>query len=181
MGRCALSGFVGLISIDPWTIIVSACNLLIIYLIIKKVFYVPVMKIMKEREEQIKEEYSKADIARKEADESKAVYSERMRRAEEEADGIIKNAHEEAKKLSGEIVSDASRQADAIRKKAEADIIREKAKAEAELRKEIAEISVDIAEKVVGREVGKEDHERYINEFINDISASGEAGEENNG
>jgi hypothetical protein len=79
MGRCALSNFLGLISIDPWTIIVSACNLLIIYLIIKKVFYAPVMKIMKEREDQIKEQYSMADKAKKEAEESKAIYTERER------------------------------------------------------------------------------------------------------
>ncbi len=179
MVRCALSNYLGLISIDPWTIIVSACNLLIIYLIIRKFFYDPVMKIIKEREESIKEQYEKADEAKKEADESKAIYSERMKHAEEEADGIIRRAHDDAKKISEEIVSEASIKADAIREKAEADIKREKLKAEAELKKEIAEISVDIAKKVVGREVDKNDHERYIKEFINSVS-DGE-GEENNG
>ena len=174
MVRCALTNYLGLISIDPWTIIVSACNLLIIYLIIRKFFYEPVMKIMKEREAQIKDQYAKADEAKKAADESKAVYSERMRHAEEEADEIIKNANDEAKKLSGEIVSEANLQADAIRQKAQDDIKREKAKAEAELKKEIAEISVDIATKVVGREISKEDHERYISELIDEANSGEE-------
>ncbi len=174
MVRCALSNYLGLISIDPWTIIVSACNLLIIYLIIRKFFYNPVMKIIKEREDSIKEEYAKAEVAKKEADESKAIYSERIRYAEDEADGIIKKAHNDAKKISEEIVSEASTKADAIREKAEEDIKREKLKAESELKKEIAEISVDIARKVVGREVDKNDHERYIKEFMNGVSAKDE-------
>ncbi len=181
MGRCALSNFLGLISIDPWTIIVSACNLLIIYFIIKKFFYVPVMNIIKEREEQIKEQYSLADKAKKEADESKNAYSSRMKHANEEADEIIKKAHEDAKRISGEIISEADKKAEAIKEKAELDIRREKAKAEAELKKEIADISVDIAGKVVGREVDKKDHERFIHEFINGINENGKAGEENNG
>ena len=181
MGIYALSNFLGLISIDPWTIIVSACNLLIIYLIIKKFFYAPVMKIIKEREEQIKEQYSEADKAKKEAEESKAVYSERVKHAEEDADKIIKNAHDEAKKISNEIVSEADKKALAIKEKANEDIRREKAKAEAELKKEIADISVDIANKVVGREVNKSDHERFIDDFINGIGVKESHGEENDG
>lgn len=181
MGRYALSNFLGLISIDPWTIFVSACNLLIIYLIIKKVFYKPVMKIMKEREDQIKEQYSMADKAKKEADESKAIYSERVKHAEEEADEIVKKAHEEARRLSGEIVSDADKKAAAIKAKAQSDIERERAKAHSELKKEIADISVDIAEKVVGRELDKKDHERFIDEFIKEMNSNETAGEENNG
>lgn len=181
MGRYALSNFLGLISIDPWTIIVSACNLLIIYFVIKKFFYAPVMKIIKEREEQIKEQYSEADKAKKEAEESRAVYSERVKHAEEDADEIIKNAHKEAKKISNEIVSEADRKAEAMREKAEEDIRREKARAEAELKKEIADISVDIANKVVGREVNKNDHERFIDDFINGIGEKDSLGEENDG
>ena len=181
MVRCALSNYLGLISIDLWTIVVSACNLLIIYLIIRKFFYNPVMKIIKEREDSIKEEYAKAEVAKKEADESKAIYSERIRYAEDEADGIIKKAHDDAKKISEEIVSEASTKADAIREKAEEDIKREKLKAESELKKEIAEISVDIARKVVGREVDKNDHERFIDDFINGIGVKESHGEENDG
>lgn len=181
MGRCALSNFLGLISIDPWTIIVSACNLLIIFFIIKKFLYVPVMKILKEREDLIKEQYSLAEKAKMEADESKAVYSERVKYAQEEADEIIKNAHVEAKRISNEIVSDADKKAQAIKEKAQSDIERNKAKAEAELKKEIADISVDIAGKVVGREVDKKDHARFIDEFINSIDTNNGTGEENNG
>ncbi len=174
MGVHALSNSLELISIDPWTIVASACNLLIVFLILKKFLYAPVMKVIKEREDQIKSQYDMADEAQKAADESKAVYSERLRHAEEEADSIIKKAHEDAKRLSGEIISDADKQAYAIRQKADADIKREKEKAEAELKKEIAEISVDIAGKVVGREIEKKDHERFIDEFLKDISEDGE-------
>ena len=62
---------VQLIYLDPFAIIVSACNLLIIFLIIKKFLYKPVMKIMKEREDQIQSQYDDADKAKKEAEESK--------------------------------------------------------------------------------------------------------------
>lgn len=167
---------VQLIYLDPFAIIVSACNLLIIFLIIKKFLYKPVMKIMKEREDQIQSQYDDADKARKEAEESRAIYSERVRHAEEEAEQIIQKANEDAKKLSGEIVSEAGQQAEAIRKKAQSDIEREKEKARAELKKEIADISVDIAGKVVGREIDANDHKRFIDEFVEDVSGEGDGG-----
>ncbi len=177
MISCTVGDYLGIFSIDPWTIVVSACNLLIIYLILRKFFYNPVMKIMKEREEQITDQYKAADEAKKEAESSKAIYSERMRHAEEEAGEIIKNAHTEAEKISSEMVNEASMKADAIREKAALDIEREKEKAQKELKKEIAEISVDIASKVVGREVKKEDHARYISDFVNNAQANGEGDE----
>jgi F-type H+-transporting ATPase subunit b len=135
------------------------------------------MKIMKEREDQIKEQYSMADKAKKEAEESKAIYTERVKYAEEEADLIIKKAHEDAKRLSDEIVTDADKKAAAIKEKAHSDIQKEKEKAHAELKKEIADISVDIAGKVVGREVDKADHERFIDEFVSGIDANNQSGE----
>ena len=45
------------------------------------------------------------------------------------------------------------------------------------LKKEIADISVDIAGKVVGREVDKADHERFIDEFVSGINANNQSGE----
>ena len=61
---------------------------------------------------------------------------------------------------------EASRQAAAIKEKAEKDIAQEKRKAVNEIKDEIGSMAVDIAGKVIEREINSKDHEKLIDEFI---------------
>ena len=89
--------------------------------------------------------------------------------AKEEADNIIKTASARAEKLGDEIVSEAKAKAADTVKKAEADIECEKKKALNELKNEISDISVQIAENVVEREINDEDHRELIDSFIDKL------------
>ena len=65
-----------------------------------------------------------------------------------------------------EILSQAKQQAQAMRQSAEAQIAQEKKKAVNELKSEIGGIAMDIASRVVEREVSEQDHRALIDEFI---------------
>ena len=68
-----------------------------------------------------------------------------------------------------EVVGTAKADAARLREKAEAQIEQEKKKAMNELKDEISGIAVDIASKVVEREIDEKDHEELISEFVKGV------------
>ena len=84
----------------------------------------------------------------------------------EEAEAIVRSAAQRADRQSGEILADAKRRAAETVKQAEEDIEQAKKKAMDELKNEVAGISVQIAENVVGRELNGDDHKELIDSFI---------------
>jgi F-type H+-transporting ATPase subunit b len=66
-------------------------------------------------------------------------------------------------------VGEARAQAAALKQKAEADIAQERKKAVNEVKDEIGGIAMDIAGKVIEREINEKDHEKLIDEFISNV------------
>ena len=154
------------ISITPWTIVFSICNLLILCALIKKFLFKPVMSILEARQKEIDDIYGEADKDRNEAAELKTEYTRRMSGARAEADGIVRTAMDSARRKSDQIVSDANSQAARIKERAASDIEQERRKAFAELQGELSGMAVDIAAKMVGREINEKDQQALVDEFI---------------
>jgi F-type H+-transporting ATPase subunit b len=152
------------VSIGWWEILVTMCNTLITFAIIK-----PVRKMLAQREEEVKTIYSAAEQAQTEAEQKRTEYTERLSKAKEEAAEIVGSATRRATVRSEEILKESSQQAAAMMKKAEATIEQERKKAMNELKDEVASLSVMIASKVVERDVKEADHERFIEDFIDKV------------
>lgn len=161
--------YLELISLNIWHIIATIANLLILALIIKKLLFKPVQKVLAERQGQVDDIYRNAEEANAQAEVDKKLYSEKLAGAKEEAESIVKAATQRADRLGDEIIENANRKAADTLKKAEAEIEQEKKKAMNELKNEISEISVQIAESVVGREISKDDHRELIDSFIDKL------------
>ena len=158
------------ISVNIWHILISLCNLLILFLILKKFLYAPVKKVMAQRRAVIDESYSAAEEAQQKADADKAEWAKRLELSKSEADIIIKTAETNAANRENEIISEARERAN--------DIIRA-AENEAELRKrkaedEIVDVSALLTEKLLEREITEDDHRALIDSFIAGVG-SGEA------
>ena len=154
------------VSLTPWTMIFEVVNLLIVMLILKKFLFKPVNAVLEQRQAEIGGMYQKAEDAQKEAQALKQAYDERMSVARKEADELIVAAQDSARRRGDEIVEDARDEAVLLRRRAEEDIELQKRKALREARDELADMAVDIAGKVVEREVTREDHDRLVEEFI---------------
>jgi F-type H+-transporting ATPase subunit b len=96
-------------------------------------------------------------------------YTERISSAKEESAEILKNAAKKAQSRSDEIISEAKKEAHGIMEKASSDIEKEKKRAVNQIKDEISDIAMSIAEKVVAKEISAKDHERLIEEFIDGI------------
>ena len=158
-----------IISINFWNILISLANLLILFLILKKFLYKPVTQVIEKRRAEINGDYAAADEAKRTALASKAEYEEKLSHAEHEASEMRKSAADEAKRHGERIIAEANARADGIVRAAEAQVLLDKKKAEAGIKREIADVSTKLAEKLIGKEVNADTHHELIDSFIEEI------------
>ena len=158
-----------IISVNIWQILISLINLLIIYRILKKFLFKPVQKVVNERQAQVDRIYGDANQSKAQAEQMKQEYEQKLASAREEADGLVKNAVQTAQKRSDQMVSEASAQASRIKQKADEEIAQQKKKMLQDVRDEISDLAVEIASKVVEREISPRDYDGFVEEFIRNV------------
>ena len=160
------------ISVNIWQILISLCNLLLLFLILKKFLFSPVKKMLQKRQNEIDVQYSEAAEAKQEADSNKVLWEEKLGNAETQAQEILSSAAAKADVRAQQIVSEAEGRADGIVRQAKAAAELEKKKAEAEIKKEIIDVSAVLTEKMLGREISDDDHKKLFASFLEGIGGS---------
>lgn len=158
-----------LVGIVPWTFIAQICNLFLQVYLIKRFLFKPINNILAKRKEMADAQIQDAVKAREEAEAMKSQYEQDMIQAKNKANEIVVSAQKTATAQSEELLREASRQAAAMKNKAEADIEQEKRKAVNEIKDEIGGIAMEIAGKVIEREISEEDHAKLIDDFIANV------------
>ena len=158
-----------LVTLIPWTFVAMICNLFIQVYLIKRFLFKPVNAMLEKRKAMADAQIQDAVKAKDEAQAMKAEYEQNMAEAKNKASEILTTAQKTASVQSEEILKDAARQAAAMKAKAEKDIAQEKRKAVNEIKDEIGGMAVDIAGKVIEREISEEDHKKLIDEFIANV------------
>ncbi|MGN0634411.1 MAG: F0F1 ATP synthase subunit B [Oscillospiraceae bacterium] len=162
------------ISVNIWQIIISLCNLGIMFLIVKKFLFKPVQKMLDARKAAVDKEYADAQQAKLDAQASRDEWDEKMKTADDKADEIIKRASENAAMLSDRIENEAKEKADAVIRRAHNEAELEFKRAQEGVKQQIADVSAAIAEKVLEREINDSDHRSLIDDFISQIGADDE-------
>ena len=158
-----------LITLDGWTFLAQICNLMIQLVIFKKLLLNPVKKVIAERKAKADSQIADAQKLRTEAEAMKAEYEQNLQNARNEANQIVASAQKTAAARSEELLGEARAQAAALKQKAEADIAQERKKAVNEVKDEIGGMAMEIASKVVEREISEKDHKDLIDEFIKNV------------
>lgn len=164
------------ISVNIWQIVISLANLLILFLVLKKFLYKPVRDTLDRRQREVDEVYSLAQEVLDQANTDRQAYEQKLLGAGEECDELIREAQQSARQRSSSIISEAEEKAAGIMRRAENEIELAKSEAESTMKKEIAELSVRLAEKLLEREINAADHEELIDSFISDIGSEGNGG-----
>ena len=158
-----------LITLDGWTFLAQVCNLMIQLVIFKKLLLNPVKKVIAERKAKADSQIADAEKLRTEAEAMKAEYEQNLQNARTEANQIVAAAQKTAAARSEDLLGEARAQAAALKQKAEADIAQERKKAVNEVKDEIGGMAMEIASKVVEREIKETDHQDLIDEFIKNV------------
>ena len=158
-----------LITLDGWTFLAQICNLMIQLVIFKKFLLKPIKQVIADRKAKADSEIADAQKLRTEAEAMKAEYEQNLQNARTEANQIVATAQKTATARSEELLGEARAQAAALKQKAEADIAQERKKAVNEVKDEIGGMAMEIASKVVEREIKEADHKDLIDEFIKNV------------
>ena len=126
--------------------------------------------MIRERQEKVKKiEKENADL-NEEVKKLKNSTEETLAEAKKEAAAIHDNAVKVAGRKADDIMADAKRRAKALVDRTEAEMAEERRKLEAEIERQIADVSVSVAEKVLGRTVSREDNKKLIDESLKEWS-----------
>lgn len=158
-----------LVGIVPWQFIATICNLFIQVYLIKRFLFKPINEMLEKRRAMADAEIQDAIKAKDEAIAIKSEYEQNMLEAKNKANEIMQTAQKTAAAQSEQMLQEASAQAAAMKAKAESDIAQEKRKAVNEIKDEIGGMAVEIAGKVIEREISEKDHTKLIDEFISNV------------
>lgn len=164
-----MTGFESFVGINPWTALFTFCNMLITFTVLKHFLFEPVKKMIDDRQNEIDTMYADADAAKQKAAALESEYQAHLQSIKDERDAMLREATRRAQKREEEIVGEAKTEAANIRATAEADIAQERKKAVNDLKNEIGGMAVEIAGKVVEREIKQQDHQALIDEFIQNV------------
>ncbi len=169
MGIAAALPSQEIISVNIWQILISLCNLLLLFLILKRFLYKPVQKMLSARQKTLDDTVQSADDALKSAETDRDKWAEKLAAADSEADARIKTAQSIAKSEGEKIVERARADAEAMMRSAKEEIALEQRKSEEQMKQEIADLSTQLAGKLLEREINPDDHRQLIDSFIDEI------------
>ena len=149
-----------------WTLV----SFTILYLILRKFAWGPILGAVKEREESIKAALDAADNAKKEMENLKADNEKILNEAKIERETMLKEAREMKSKLISDAEDEAKIKAKKMVEAAKTAIQNEKNSAMNELKNTVVDLSVGIAEKLISEELSDKDKQLKMIEEILDGS-----------
>lgn len=149
-----------------WSIFWAVLNILILFIALRIFLFKPINKMLDDRRQAVQKDYDDAEAARKEAEELKQQYADSISEAKEEANNIIRKAHDDAEAEREAIISLSHSEADQIISSANTSIENERKRVIQQAHSEIADLAIEAASKIVGANLDDEKNRRIVDEFL---------------
>lgn len=160
-----LSPFAGNVGNAIWTLAIF----LIVVVVLGKFAWGPILSLLQEREAFIHKALSDAKHDREQAEERLKEYTNSLQGARAEAVGIVETARQDAERLREQLREKAKTEAEGMIRAAERQIQLETARALQQIRHEAVDLSVQIASKIIQRNLTREDNERLIADALQQV------------
>lgn len=149
-----------------WTTLVF----LILLIGLRAFAWKPILKMVNKRNDSIEDALKQAEIAREEMKKLKSDHEDMMQKAREERDAILSDARQMKEDMIAEAKNETSKLIDKMKVDAKADIEGQKQAAINELKQQVAEVSINIAERILKNELeDKAKQESLVNKLIEDV------------
>lgn len=148
-----------------WTIV----TFLTMVILLKTFAWGPLLHAIEERERHMKDEREGAEKARKEAQKIQTDLEARLAGLEAKSREILAQAQKEAEALRAKHSQEAKEEAERLMAKTRATLDEEKRRLVGELRQEVAQLSVQAAEKLVRKSVDQGVRKSVLDQFFQDI------------
>ena len=150
----------------------SVVTFLLLLAVLKKVAWGPILSALESREEEIKNALSAAEKAKEEAEKVSSDYEQSMKDAQIKAQKIISDSKTAAEKVKTDIEKIAEEKAESMLANAKEQINAEKENAISDIRDIAIDLSIDIASKVIEKNIDSEENRRLVEEAMNNIGKS---------
>ena len=154
------------LGINLATLLTQVVSFLVLFFILSKVLYGPLVKIIDQRASKIKESLQMVEKAKSDSEEQSRIMEEKLSEATTEGQGIIAESRKIAQKFRDDELAKVKADIEAERSKATTNIQREKDAALEEIRKEFAGLAIDAAERVIGKSVDPKTHKDLIEQVL---------------
>lgn len=156
---------------EPGLMIWTVISFVLLFLVLARVGYKPLLDIIKKREDSIRESIDEAERTRTEAERLLEDYKKQLAQARKEAQSIIEQGKKMGVSVREEIVEKAQKEAQQMVDKAKGEIEREKAKALTELQARVADLTFVTTSKVLKKSLDKEDHLKLIEDSLAEVKS----------
>ena len=160
-----------LVQPDPGLFIWTILTFLVLVGLLAKFAWRPLLEALERRQATIAKALDDAKLAKQELERLQKESAEMMRQARIEAEAIIARSRTDADALREELKQKSRAEAAAIVKNAEQQITLETARAVQQIRHEAVNLSVEIASKILQRQVSREDNEALIEATLKQVEA----------
>jgi len=158
-----------LVQLDPGLFIWTILTFLVLLTVLAKFAWKPLLNMLKEREEHIRSSLDDAEKAQNELAKLNAEGSDIVNKARAEAQSILAEAKASSIKLKEDTLNEAKNQSKSILAEAENRIKIEKDKAISEIKTEVVDLSLTIAEKLISKNISKDDNQAIIDESLKSV------------
>jgi len=148
-----------------WTL----ATFLVMFALLAKLAFKPIAEALDRRRNTIQQRLADAEKDREEAKKLMAGYEEQIAGARSEAAKVIEEARSIGESVRKEVVEKAKDEAATILERAREEMLREKEKGVQELKDTVAALSIQIASKVLEKEIDESRHRQLVEELIKDL------------
>lgn len=159
-------------SLNAYQFIMAAINLIILYIVLRKILFKPVTEFMEKRTKSIEDAIHDADSQRVEANLLKSLYDQKLRDAETEKRQILTAAETRGRDEEERIVAEAKKQADTLLAQAREDAEAEHQQMLREVRSEVASLALAAASRVMEANMDTESNRALVEQFLNEAGAA---------
>ena len=149
-------------------ILIAGSFLLLIFLV-KKFAWGNITSILDARAEKITNDIDQAEAARKKAEELAAKREAELAGSRQEATTILETAKETAEKNKAHILSEANQEALRLKEKAQLEISQSKEEAMNSIKGDVADLTVNLAGKLLSQQLDSEGHRQLIDRYLNEL------------
>jgi len=158
-----------IIDIDFVQLAFLAANVIILYLVLRKLLYRHLSNFMESRTREIEEGIKLAEENRKRQEQLNNEYEATIQEARREARQIVEKAYAQSDEIMREAKKEANQKAEEMMAKASSEIEAEKKKAFDDLRQVIVSISVAVAGKILEKELDEASQEKLIERYLEEV------------
>ncbi len=164
-----------LVQPDPGLYIWSIVIFLMLLFLLMKFAWKPLLAMLEKREDNIRHALLDAEKAREELANVKEDTEKLLSEARTESQAIVTASKKNAERMKDEIIEKAQSKSDTLLDEAKEQIQIEKERAIADVKAEVVNLSMEIAQKLIKKNLSKEDNLKLINDSLNSINPKNEA------